>query len=163
MTWDAALMILGIASGCLLASRRLVHYFQLESYQFHGYRRTVCRRWASALEAGLSITLWCFLMTLLFGEAPLAHVLSGAGSLLVGGFWWQRYRSAKEKKPFHLTPRVKRLYACLGLVCLIGLLLLGSKAFLFPVLLPVWIALAALLAWPVERLIYELYFRDARK
>ena len=33
----------------------------------------------------------------------------------------------------------------------------------FPVLLPVWIALCGLLAWPLEQLISELYFRDAQR
>ena len=34
---------------------------------------------------------------------------------------------------------------------------------IFPFLLPVWTALAGLLAWPVEKAISELYFRDAQK
>jgi UDP-N-acetylmuramoyl-tripeptide--D-alanyl-D-alanine ligase len=33
----------------------------------------------------------------------------------------------------------------------------------FPVFLPLWIALAGLLAWPIEKGISELYFRDAQR
>ena len=37
----SVLLCAGIAAGCLLAGKILLHYFQLESYQFHGYFRTV--------------------------------------------------------------------------------------------------------------------------
>ena len=39
------LLALGVAGGCTLASRSLIHLFQLESYQFPGYRRSVLRAW----------------------------------------------------------------------------------------------------------------------
>ena len=34
----------------VLAARLLLHYFQLESYQFHGYFKTVLRQWRRAAE-----------------------------------------------------------------------------------------------------------------
>jgi UDP-N-acetylmuramoyl-tripeptide--D-alanyl-D-alanine ligase len=34
---------------------------------------------------------------------------------------------------------------------------------LFPLFLPLWIALAGLLAWPIEKMISEMYFRDAQR
>ena len=40
-----ALASILFAMGLLLAARRLTHYFQLESYQFQGYFKTVCRQW----------------------------------------------------------------------------------------------------------------------
>jgi UDP-N-acetylmuramoyl-tripeptide--D-alanyl-D-alanine ligase len=80
-----------------------------------------------------------------------------------------------------LTPRVKRLYA-VSLVVLTLILLLvsgridpsgglettGEKAaigfvMIFPAFLPLWIALCGLLAWPIEKGISELYFRDAQR
>ena len=40
------------AAGILLA-RRLLHYFQLESYQFYGYSKTCLRRWKALLPGML--------------------------------------------------------------------------------------------------------------
>ena len=70
----------------------------------------------------------------------------------------------KAKKPFKATARVKRLWVVYGLACF-GLCLLIPEAWrwLFPLLLPLWLAVGALLAWPIERGVYELYFQDARK
>lgn len=34
---------------------------------------------------------------------------------------------------------------------------------LLPLLLPLWVALGGLLAWPIEKLVSEMYFRDAQK
>ena len=38
------LPMLAITASLLTAVRRLAHYFQLESYQFHGYRKTLLRQ-----------------------------------------------------------------------------------------------------------------------
>lgn len=47
------LLALGVAGGCTLASRSLIHLFQLESYQFPGYRRSILRAWAAQRGAGI--------------------------------------------------------------------------------------------------------------
>ena len=86
-------------------------------------------------------------------------------------------RSGKEKKPFRMTARIKRLIICLAIVLLLAAFLLwlvfrpdtGRSRLnqvvysLIPLFLPVWVTLAAVLAFPIEKLIYELYFQDARK
>ncbi|MBQ7519629.1 MAG: UDP-N-acetylmuramoyl-tripeptide--D-alanyl-D-alanine ligase, partial [Clostridia bacterium] len=85
----------------------------------------------------------------------------------------------KEKKPFALTARVKRLYGALAfLLILIPAVIYGilhltdgnGLWFLCPLagvglacLLPLLAALAGAVAWPIERLIFHLYFRDAEK
>ena len=46
MYWLPCLCMIG---GMVLAARRLMHYFQLESYQFHGYFQTVNRQWKQAV------------------------------------------------------------------------------------------------------------------
>ena len=51
-----ALLALGVAGGCTLASRSLIHLFQLESYQFPGYRKSVQRNWRRSLAPGLMMT-----------------------------------------------------------------------------------------------------------
>ena len=39
-----SLPLLASAAAALLCARRLLHYFQLESYQFYGYAKTCLRR-----------------------------------------------------------------------------------------------------------------------
>ena len=98
--------------------------------------------------------------------------------LIAGGFILGRALGEKKaKKAFVLTPRVKRLYAVSFIVmtailylivCLINQLIGFSAVwmilfFLFPAFLPLWIALCGLLAWPIEKAISEMYFRDAQR
>ena len=52
----AVLLYAGIAAGCLLAGRILIHYFQLESYQFPGYFRTLRRNILKAVMPGVLMT-----------------------------------------------------------------------------------------------------------
>ena len=47
--------------GCLLAARTLIHWFQLESYQFPGYFRTLKRQGQKALLPGLLTAAGFFL------------------------------------------------------------------------------------------------------
>ena len=58
--------IAGFAVGCLLASRRLIHWFQLESYQFPGYFRTVKRNWRHSLLPGVCAAIWLVLASALY-------------------------------------------------------------------------------------------------
>lgn len=51
------LLALGVAGGCTLASRSLIHLFQLESYQFPGYRRSILRAWRRSVAPGLMMTV----------------------------------------------------------------------------------------------------------
>ena len=44
-----SLPLLASAAAALLCARRLLHYFQLESYQFYGYFKTVARQWKKAV------------------------------------------------------------------------------------------------------------------
>ena len=165
MTWDLWCMTLGIAAGSVLASRRLVHYAQLESYQFRGYRKTVLRNWTDAFLPGFVTALAGFLPALLLPGGVAKSLAVGAAELALGVLCWILDARRKEKKPLRVTARVKRLLGALALVCLLLTLALartGCACFL-PALLPVWLALALAAVWPVERGIYELYFRDARR
>ena len=182
----AILLYAGLVTGCLLAGKILIHYFQLESYQFPGYFRTVRRNLVKALLPG-------FVMALLFAvsftfisvvsrEFSWVHYLILTLILIAGGFLIGKIFSEKKaKKALVYTPRIKRLYVVSWIVWILILFLLGSSAkpsfsgsglwsraasvliLAFPVFLPLWIALSGLLAWPVEKLISELYFRDAQR
>ena len=180
----SVLLCMGIAAGCLLAGKILFHYFQLESYQFPGYFRTVRRNLCKSVLPG-------FLMTVLLSVSLiLITVVSPTEAvgwpyytaeiilLIAGGYLIGKLLSEKKaKKAFVLTPRVKRLYTVSFLTMTVILTaaacgMAGSSparhAFLiflmlFPLFLPLWVALCGLLAWPIEKLISELYFRDAQR
>ncbi len=194
------ILCLGIGAGNLLAIRRLTHYFQLESYQFHGYFQTIRRQWKRAVLPYLLLGLiffaifiiWSLIGSLLKNNFVL-HIF---WALFISVFyvlagWLLRKHSMKqkEKKSFAMTARMKRLYgvfiiflalafcasftviwarmehSCISsdteISCFLPLLIV------FPVLsacfLPLLVALAGVLALPIERLIFHLYFKDAEK
>ena len=174
----------GIAAASLLASRSLMHYFQLESYQFAGYFRTLKRNCKRAVLPGIIMAVYLTLLLLIhrsidrdLAEGSLLRlplVLAGLALALAGGLWCRRILQVKKaKKPFVVTMRVKRTYIVSFVVFT---LLVAAMAFLLPgelprfymlglfaLLLPLWVALGGLCAWPVEKLVSEMYFRDAQK
>ena len=181
VTW---IICAGIAAASLLASRSLMHYFQLESYQFAGYFRTLRRNWKRAVTPGLIMAVYLTLLLLVhrsidrnlaegsFLRMPL--VLAGLLLALLGGAWCRNLLQVKKaKKAFVITMRVKRTYI---VSVLLFTLLIAAAAFLlpgneprlymlglFPLAMPLWIALGGLCAWPVEKLVSEMYFRDAQR
>lgn len=169
---------LATALAMLLAQRSLMHDFQLESYQFPGYFRTLRRNWKRALLPGVTLAAYLTLLYLAYrsidrmldmsvGKILLALVNA---ALAVAGGWWCRsiFQQKKAKKPFVVTMRVKRTYIVMGVVytLLCTPIALLTKVYfcgLLPLLLPLWVALGGLLAWPIEKLVSEMYFRDAQK
>ena len=162
----------------LLAARGIYHLFQLESYQFPGYFRTVRRNPTHALLPGLFVTVAC--IGLYYGYDKLAvsdtnvtvDALSAIAGLiasaLLGIGIGRLFTQKKAKKKFIFTGRVKRLYAVSFLVmsCLSFAVAQSPLAILpalWPLVLPAVVALCGLMAWPVEKLISECYFRDARR
>ena len=164
---------------CLFASRTLLHYFQLESYQFPGYFRTLWRNKKNSFLPGLFAALamllllfllWLFSVVLglqILGTACLVLQLPAAAcaGLLIAKI----FKPKTAKKKFVVTARVKRLYVVHALVMLTISRLLAwpyETMYLFmawPVFLPLIVALSGLLAWPIEKAISECYFRDARR
>ncbi len=188
MNWKAVFVLAALAMSCVLASRTLFHYFQLESYQFPGYFRTLKRNPLKAILPGLLMTLvWVVSAVGLAQWIPEDQeallVLTEVAVLLACGWLIRTFTmERKAKKPLNYTARMKRLYGFalvfyFLLLCLFGAG--GSHAdpetgkvswnalfafcIIFPFLLPLWVALAGLLAWPVEKIISELYFRDAQR
>ena len=173
------LLYVCIAAGCLFAGKILVHYFQLESYQFPGYFRTIRRNFWKAVLPGILMTLLFavsfILFSVLFAEFSWYHYLLLA-LIMVSGGWITGKACAekKAKKALVFTPRIKRLYAVALTVYFLILLLSGAFAassassgrslsrpaavfvLLFPLLLPLWTALAGFLAWPAEQAISEM-------
>lgn len=180
------LLILGIVIGCLLAGKTLIHYFQLESYQFPGYFRTLRRNLLKSILPGFCMMILVIITMLLSVAASptinWVHYVFDSIILILGGWLIGKAFSEKNaKKAFVLTPRVKRLYAVSLIVLTVILLLVSGRidpngglkttgeriaigfVMIFPALLPIWIALCGLIAWPIEKGISELYFRDAQR
>lgn len=179
-----------IVISLLLAGTILFHYFQLESYQFPGYFRTVRRNLFKALLPGVCVAVLTF-ATLIIGELLMPPRIWYAGPdttetllfigevliLIAGGYLiGRKLKEKKAKKAFVMTPRVKRLYAVSfvvmtiilyfslqGLNSLTGTSVAVIFLFVFPLLLPLWVALCGLIAWPIEKAISEMYFRDAQR
>lgn len=166
------------AVSCLFAAKGLIHYFQLESYQFPGYYHTVKRNLRRTFIPGALMTI------LLLALYILANGLVLAGDQMAGFFialtmfvlsilggWWvgKLVQEKKAKKALRITARVKRLYvvlfAVVAAICVLLYSIIANTIFLsfIPLFLPLWVALAGLLAWPIEKIISEYYFRDARK
>lgn len=161
------------------ASKGALHFFQLESYQFPGYFHTLRRNKVRALLPGLIATITqialCYAYDRIFmaTENDLAMILGAVLVVLISagiGLALSRYFApAKAKKKLVFTGRVKRLLVVYFIV--LSLISFGLASFspiailpaLLPLLLPIWLALAGLLAWPIEKAISEMYFRDARR
>ena len=181
----ALVLCMEIASACLLAGKLLIHYFQLESYQFPGYFRTIRRNLFKSVLPGFSLCILLIAAVLL--AAGVFHLqgwllLVFAGVILIpGGYLIGRLFSEKKaKKALAYTPRIKRFYCVSFIVFTLILFLLAQSVhsddilntqnristaaiLFFPMLLPIWIAVGGLLAWPVEKAISEMYFRDAQR
>jgi len=162
---------------CLFASRTLFHYFQLESYQFPGYFRTLKRNWKHSLFPGVCASVSTALLAtfgtfFLVTASMLLQIAGGIVLLLVsaglGLIIAKVFNPKTAKKKFVFTARIKRLYAVHILVMILiswvlAKLLTVIIAAFWPLLLPLVVALSGLLAWPVEKAISECYFRDARR
>ena len=171
------------SAGCLMAARPLIHWFQLESYQFPGYFRTLRRKGIRSWIFGDLMTLGGFLSGVVFSalypaRAGILLPLMSLFSLGIGFAVMQRSRREPEKKKLVRTPRVKRLCGvCIILWTVLLYLWAGvvlrnmnlrpaaalALLYVFPLALPLWVALGGLLAWPIEKGISEMYFRDAQR
>ena len=203
MRLDYSYYLMGIGEivGMVLAARILLHYFQLESYQFRGYFKTILRQWKRAFAPGVILTVgyivFAYLIVLLAKFVSIwvnRWIPEQAASLIfafipvVLGIVLHWYAiNLPQKKKFALTPRMKRLYVALALACAITVIFNRYVSELFheayldndpliyaqlsmvvdyirpSLFLPFIVALAGLLALPIERLIFHLYFKDAEK
>ena len=75
---------MSVVAGCLLSGKILLHYFQLESYQFPGYFRTLRRNLMKALLPGFCMALLLtavFLLSFLFSSGTEASSTYGPISM----------------------------------------------------------------------------------
>ena len=157
------------------AAKGLMHLFQLGSYQFGGFYGSLVRRWKQELLPGLILSIGSFALCvgadyLSRGGQRIWLPLGALLTLVLGLVIGKLVHSGKSSvKPLQYTARLKRLVVAMALtMLLLGWLLwlvmpvLGLSC-LLPAFLPLWLALAGLLVWPIERLIRARFERDARR
>ncbi|MBR5560970.1 MAG: UDP-N-acetylmuramoyl-tripeptide--D-alanyl-D-alanine ligase [Clostridia bacterium] len=153
-----------VLAACLpLSGWRLLHYFQLESYQLPGYFRSVKRSARKTLLPGLAMAAVGVLALQLGlpGIVRMALVCAMAAALFM------QAKKEKLKKPFVVTERVKRLIAMHAATAFAAALILR---FALPLtlwcLLPAFevllIALSAVCAQPIENHINQQFVDDAK-
>ncbi len=170
--------------GLALFAKGIIHYFQLESYQFYGYFKTLRRQYRKIWDPLILYAVFCavllWLCRILPGTPWLAvpFRLAAGAAMLYAAAKLGRYARAlhgPQKKKLVLTARVKRLCFFYGVLLVLTALLSRTWAFsispwlgfLPPLTLlllsPGILALAALVALPVEKGINALYVRDAKR
>ncbi|MBQ4265938.1 MAG: UDP-N-acetylmuramoyl-tripeptide--D-alanyl-D-alanine ligase [Clostridia bacterium] len=149
---------------CLpLSGWRLLHYFQLESYQLPGFYRSVKRNAKKTLLPGLAMGAVCALSALIGMPRLLLPVLCAAMTALL----FMQAKKEKLKKPFVVTERVKRLIAMHAAVAFVVSLAAGAIAlslrWALPAVEALLIALSAVCAQPIEKHINQQFVDDAKK
>ena len=147
-----------------LSGWRLLHYFQLESYQLPGFYRSVKRNAKKALLPGLAMAA-VGAVSLQIGLPALVRLaLTAAMAVLL----FMQAKKEKLKKPFVVTERVKRLIAMHGATTFaVSLAIRLALPLMLWCLLPAFeaalIALAAVCAQPIEKHINQQFVDDAKK
>ena len=152
-----------LAVCCVLGGWRLLHYFQLESYQLPGYFRSLKRNAGKALPPCLAIAAAGVLLLVLRVPGPLCAM----AALAMAAYVFMRARKEKAKKPFVLTERVKRLLAIHAASAFAAALVLRlispALAYLLPAFEPLLVVLGAVCAQPIETHINNQFLNDARR
>ena len=148
---------------CLpLSGWRLLHYFQLESYQLPGFFRSVKRNSKKALLPGAVMGAVCALCVLIGVPDLLVLALAAAMAAVL----FLQAKKEKLKKPFVVTERVKRLIAMHAAVAFVVSMIAGAAAlplrFLLPAFEVLLIALSAVCAQPIEKHINQQFVNDAK-
>ena len=148
---------------CLpLSGWRLLHYFQLESYQLPGYFRSIRRNRQKALIPTAALAAVGVLALVLGAPAVVRLVLViGMAALL-----FMQAKKEKLKKPLVITERVKRLMAMHAATAFAAVLVMGLISpvlmYLAPAFEALLLALAALCAQPIEKNINRQFVSDAK-
>lgn len=165
MTLIKTLLEIMVLTGCCVAvGWRMLHYFQLESYQLPGYFKSVRRNARKALLPCVALAALGVALVVLGTPTALRLTLLALFAALMAG----RARREKAKKPFVITERVKRLLcvhtALVAAALAVSLAALPAVlAYLFPAFEGLLIALSALCAQPMETQINRQFLNDAKR
>ena len=145
-----------------LSGWRLLHYFQLESYQLPGFFRSVKRSTKKTLLPWAVMGAVLFILALIGLPAIVLLVLFGAAAALL----FIQAKKEKLKKPFVLTERVKRLIAMHAATAFAVSLIAGAVypplRWALPAFETLLLALAAVCAQPIEKHINQQFVDDAK-
>ena len=151
-----------LACCCAAGGWRLLHYFQLESYQLPGFFRSIKRNTRKALQPGLAVAAAGVLCAVI-GLPAVVRLLAPAA---MAALMFLQAKKEKLKKPFVITERVKRLIAMHAatafVVIAIAFAVSPVLGFLVPAFEALLIALAALCAQPIEKNINQQFVNDAK-
>ena len=146
-----------------LSGWRLLHYFQLESYQLPGVFRSVKRSAKKTLLPWAVMGAVLFILALIGLPAIVLLVLFGAAAALL----FIQAKKEKLKKPFVLTERVKRLIAMHAATAFAVSLIAGAVypplRWALPAFETLLLALAAVCAQPIEKHINQQFADDAKR
>ena len=177
MFWLDLLVIVVVAGISAAYSRYYLHMLQLESYQLDGYQRWLNKNRDKLVGATLNLGIWTTLgevvlnlfLNMVIGETAArvtSTLLALAAFGIIAGELTVRLYQVPAKKPFVLTRRMKRLYAALIVLTILGASLLawiGVPVFLLFVAVPYLTYLAGLVMQPIERRINDGFLREARE
>lgn len=156
----------------MLCMRPFLHLLQLESYQLPGYlralRRVGVKEWLPGLLlAASNVALIFGLAWSLLRMQIWAACLIALADLALAAWVFRRLSKRPVKKKLVFTPRLTRLVWAVLTVCAVGGLAAGMAhpvlALLWPLPVPLWVALAALLVQPLEARVNRGFFRDAQR
>lgn len=155
---------------CLVLSYRLILYYQLSSYQFFGFYKTIILQKVRAFFPGVVVGVITLLLSCLayfLIKTPAFKLIAAALSIIAGLVMARLVRNAMEgKNKLVFTHRIKRFYALYVIVSIVISVLIRSVfplAALFSIFSPIYCFFIALLASAPEKFIKYLYFRDAKK
>lgn len=175
--WIDIVETLGVALACVWGSRYYVHMLQLESYQLDGYNRWMSKHreklmgWTLMVGVGATAAYFALsaLLQMALGEGAgriAAHLLTLAAFCAAAYGVNEKLKKLSQKKPLVYTARVKRLYAGLSLVTLLGAALLSFvrvPPYLLFIGVPYLTLVAGGLMQPVEEGIKRHYFNEAKQ
>lgn len=174
-----------IAASMVLCSRNLVHILQLEGYNnksfFKWLKKKIIKVYALPVTFSVSFVVLKLVLNISFpGKVPLFNGLNWilmATYIVMILVYAKKTNIQKAKKPLAFTGRVKRLFVLISLFYLAigtGFYLLdsivldntafsGTLVFLVLLFIGDGVFFANLIALPIEALIKNWYFNDAKK
>ena len=102
MTFWNILLIASMAANCVLSARLLIHYFQLESYQFQGYFRALKRSWKRLVRNGLALAVPLIPLALMCG------LISGSAGRFLNGVFKMHAKPVSTPEQFTESVYVAR-------------------------------------------------------
>lgn len=159
------LLLLIYSLEVFILSRNYFLFFQLDSYQYPSFFKTIRRNYQKCLLPAF------ILAAILFGESIIylkLHVLYclflDIFILLVMYLFRKRININKAKKDLVITNRIKRLSISyfIFLYLFFSISYFSNLIFLVGLLSLLIFCIAGLIAWPIEKIISEFYFSLAK-